>query len=184
MIHRFWKCSEEKLHFTPVHTLRQLKHDEALFPPRQRVGDFWVRYSEKTARRFGGWAKFGQRATHGWGKVALHTCSDLSKLVQTCLNQSAIQWPCTLVAPCHFLHFRMLLFFGLTSYPGEIAYFNSPNGELSYGVRVMALYWSKIVDPSRSPCLRTVQRKSFERGNFLVLRPVLLKNAYFNSANR
>ena len=44
----------------------------------------------------------------------------------------------------------------------------------------MALYWSKIVDPSRSPCLRTVQRKSFEPGNFLVLRPVLLKIAYFN----
>ena len=33
-----------------------------------------------------------------------------------------------------------LLFFGLTSYPGEIAYFNSPIRELSYGVRVMALY--------------------------------------------
>ena len=30
----------------------------------------------------------------------------------------------------------------------------------------------------------TVQRKSLERGDFLVLRPVLLKIAYFNSANR
>ena len=39
-----------------------------------------------------------------------------------------------------FLHFPMLLFFGLTSYPAEIAYFNSPNGELSNDVRVMALY--------------------------------------------
>ena len=28
-----WWCAEEKWHFTPVHTLRQLKHDEALFPP-------------------------------------------------------------------------------------------------------------------------------------------------------
>ena len=130
-----------------------------------------------------GWAKFGQRAIHSWGKIAVHTCSDLSKPVRTCLNQSAIQWPYTPVAPCHFLHFRMLLFFGLTSHPAEIPYFNSPNWELSYGARVMALDWSKIVDPSRSPCLRTVQRKS-ERGNFLVLRPVLLKNAYFNSANR
>ena len=81
-----------------------------------------------------GCAKFGQRATPGWGKIALHTCSDLSKLVRTCLNKSAIQWPCTTVAQCHFLHFQMLLFFGLTSYPGEIAYFNSPNGELSNGV--------------------------------------------------
>ena len=43
----------------------------------------------------------------------------------------------------------MLLFFGLSSYPGEIAYFNSPNRELSNGVRVMALYFSKIVDPCR-----------------------------------
>ena len=29
-----------------------------------------------------------------------------------------------------------------------------------------------------------IDRKSFERGNFLVLRPVLLKIAYFSSANR
>ena len=78
----------------------------------------------------------------------------------------------------------MLLFFGLKSYPAEIAYFNSPNGELSNGVRVMALYLGKIVDPSRSPCLKTIDRKSFERGNFLVLYPVLLKIAYFNSGNR
>ena len=110
-----------------------------------------------------GWAKFGQRETHGWGKIALHTCSDLFKLVRTCLSQSAIQWPCPPVARCDFLHFPMLLFFGLTSYPAEIAYFNSPNGELSNGVRVMALYWSKIVDHSGSPCLRTVQRKLWAR---------------------
>ena len=30
-ISRTWLCAEEKLHFTPVHTLRQLKRDEALF---------------------------------------------------------------------------------------------------------------------------------------------------------
>ena len=28
-----WWCTEEKWHFTPVHTLRQLKCDEGLFPP-------------------------------------------------------------------------------------------------------------------------------------------------------
>ena len=39
-----------------------------------------------------------------------------------------------------FLHFRTLLFFSLTSYPGEIAYFNLPNGELSNGARFMELY--------------------------------------------
>ena len=39
-----------------------------------------------------------------------------------------------------FLHFRMLLFFSLTSYPDEIAYLNSPNCELSNGAQVMELY--------------------------------------------
>ena len=28
-----WWCAEEKWHVTPVHTLRQFKRDEALFPP-------------------------------------------------------------------------------------------------------------------------------------------------------
>ena len=37
-----------------------------------------------------GWAKVGQRVTHTWGKIALHTCSDLSKLVGTCLNQAGL----------------------------------------------------------------------------------------------
>ena len=31
--YRSWSCAEEKLHFTPVHTLRQLKRDKGLFPP-------------------------------------------------------------------------------------------------------------------------------------------------------
>ena len=70
----------------------------------------------------------------------------------------------------------MLLFFSIMSYPAEIAYFNSPNRELSNGVRVMELYWNKNVDPS-------VDKKSLEHRNFLVLHPVLLKIAYFNSAN-
>ena len=82
-----------------------------------------------------------------------------------------------------FLHFRTLLFFSLTSYPGEIAYFNSPNRQLSNGARVMELYRNRNVDPSRSPCLKTIDRKSFERGSFLVLHPVRLKIAYFKAAN-
>ena len=39
-IFRTWWCGEEKLHFTPVHTLHQLKHDEALIPPLPRVVGF------------------------------------------------------------------------------------------------------------------------------------------------
>ena len=35
---------EEKLHFTPVHTLRQLKRDEALIPQLWRVVGFRASY--------------------------------------------------------------------------------------------------------------------------------------------
>ena len=109
-----------------------------------------------------------------------NSTSHLAWLVQTCPELRTIQWPCTLVSQCHSLHFRTLLFFSLTSYPAEIAYFNSPNRQLCNGARVMELYWNRNVDPSRSPCLKAIDRKSFERGNFLGLRPALLKIAYFN----
>ena len=81
------------------------------------------------------------------------------------------------------LHFPTLLFLSLTSYPGEIAYVKSPNQELSNGAWGMDLYWNRNVDPSRSPCLKAIDKKSFERGNLLVLRPTMLKIAYFNSGN-
>ena len=48
-----WWCGEEKLHFTPVHTSRQLKRDEALIQPLWRVVEFRARYSKETARTFG-----------------------------------------------------------------------------------------------------------------------------------
>ena len=125
------------------------------------------------------------RIWRAWdSRLRKNSTSHLFWLVQTCLDLRTIQWPCALVSQCHFLHFRTLLFFSLTSYPGEIAYFNSPNREFSNGARVMELYWNRNVDPYRSPCLNAIARKSFERGNFLVLHPVLLKIAYFNSANR
>ena len=44
-IFRTWWCGEGKLHFTPVHTLGQLKRDEALIPPLRRVVGFRARYS-------------------------------------------------------------------------------------------------------------------------------------------
>ena len=40
----FSEVLPKKLHFTPVHTLRQLKRDEAQFPPLRRVVEFQVRY--------------------------------------------------------------------------------------------------------------------------------------------
>ena len=131
-----------------------------------------------------GVVKFWRACDSQLRKIVLHPCPDLSKPVGTCPNLSAIQWPCTIVVQCHFLHFRMLLFFSLMSYCAEIAYFISPNREHSNGVQLMELYWNRNVDPSRSPCLKTIDRTRFQGGNFLVLRPVLLKIAYFNSANR
>ena len=126
-----WWCGEEKLHFTPVHTLRQLKRDEALIPPLggRRVSSE-VRLGNCT--QVWGWAKFKERGTHGWGKIVLHTCSDLPRLVRTYVL--LMQWPCTLVSQCHFLHFRTLLFFSnflvLRLALLKIAYFNSGNRQL------------------------------------------------------
>ena len=66
MIFRSWWCAEEKLHFTPVHTLRQLKRDEALFPPLGRVAEFRARYRQIPVRRFWGvrkiWRPFDLRS--------------------------------------------------------------------------------------------------------------------------
>ena len=128
-----------------------------------------------------GWAKFEERGTHGWGKILLHTYSDLSRLVRTYaqytdhVRSSRNVIFCTFERSYSSVLRPILVKLHILTRLIEI---------FSMVYELMALYWSKIVDPSRSPCLRTVQRKSFERDNFLVLRPVLLKNAYFNSANR
>ena len=51
-IFRTWWCTKEKLHFTPFHSLRQLQHDEALFPPLGRVVEFRMRYQQVPVRLF------------------------------------------------------------------------------------------------------------------------------------
>ena len=52
-----WWCAEEKLHFTPFHTLRQLKRDEVLFPPLGRVVEFRAMYRQIPVRGFWGVGK-------------------------------------------------------------------------------------------------------------------------------
>ena len=42
----------------------------------------------------------------------------------------------------------------------------------------------EILIPLGAHALKAIDRKSLERGNLLVLRPALLKIAYFNSGNR
>ena len=51
-IFRTWWCGEEKLDFTPFHTLCQLKHDEALFPPLWIVVVFRAKYRQIPGRWF------------------------------------------------------------------------------------------------------------------------------------
>ena len=70
----------------------------------------------------------------------VRTCPNLSKPVHNTVTMYARR-------TMSILHFRRLFFFSLTSYPGEIAYFNSPNRELSNGARVMELYWNRNVEP-------------------------------------
>ena len=64
-IFRTWWCSEEKLHFTPVHTLRQLKRDEALIRPFRRVVEFRAGVWLGNCTQVWGWAKFEECWTHG-----------------------------------------------------------------------------------------------------------------------
>ena len=56
-IFRTWWCGEEKLHFTPVPTLRQLKRDEAVFPQLGSVVEFRARYRQIPVRGFWGVGK-------------------------------------------------------------------------------------------------------------------------------
>ena len=96
-----WRA-EGKLHFTPFHTLRQLKRDKALVSPLQRVTEFERGTLRKLHADFGEWAKFGQRATHGWGKIVVHTCSDLSEPVRTSPQYSDHVRPSNNVIFCTF----------------------------------------------------------------------------------
>ena len=65
MMYRFWKCSQEKLHFTPVHILHQLKHDEAPVSTTLEGRRDSSEVQLENCMQVWGWAKFGQRATHG-----------------------------------------------------------------------------------------------------------------------
>ena len=112
-----WWCAEEKLHFTPVHTLRQLKRDEALFPPLPKsLAD---RNGLKNLPR-----QFFLCVREVWWQSLQRCRNSITKPVRTC-PQYSDHVHC--LRNALFLHFRMLLFFSIMFYPAEIAYFNSPN---------------------------------------------------------
>ena len=99
------------------------------------------------------------------------------------LKQPILQWPCTLVAKCHFCTFESSYSSVLCRILVKLHILTRLIGSFSPR-ELMELYRNRNVDPCRSPCLKIVNGKRFERRNFSVLPPVLLKNAYFSSANR
>ena len=86
-----WWCAKEKLHFTPVHTLRQLKRDEGLFP--QLPISLAYRNGLKNLPRqiFSACVKFGG-----------NPCRD----VETAWPNLSERWRCTLSAQCLFCTFE------------------------------------------------------------------------------
>ena len=54
---RTWWCAEEKLHFTPFHTLRQTEEWRSAFPPLGGVVEFRARYRQIPVRGFLGVGK-------------------------------------------------------------------------------------------------------------------------------
>ena len=96
-IFRTWWCGEEKLHFTPVHTLRQLNSTTSEgsrvssevrlgnSPQVWGVGQIWRAWDSRLRKN---------RTSH------------LFWLVQTCPNPRTIQWRCTLVSQRHFCTFE------------------------------------------------------------------------------
>ena len=108
MTFRTWWCAEEKLHFTSVHTLRQLKRDEGLFRPLPiNLAD---QNGLKSLPRqiFSAYVKFGG-----------NPCRDVETLgftpVLTCSNLFTPQWGCPFVA-------QFQLFLQIS--PSESCYFS------------------------------------------------------------
>ena len=85
---RTWWCGKKKV---VLDTSSHLMPTEAWRSPDSTTSE-GRRVSSEV--RFGncsqvwGWAKFEERGSHGWGKIALHTCSDLPRLVRTYAQHS------------------------------------------------------------------------------------------------
>ena len=69
-------CGEEKLHFTPFHTLCQVKRDGARFHHLGGSQSFERGTGRYLYAGFGGQAKFGDRATYGIGAISVCTHTD------------------------------------------------------------------------------------------------------------
>ena len=128
-----------------------------------------------------GWAKFEERGTHGWGKIALHTCSDLPTLVRTYVQDSDHVRSSCYVIFCTFERSYSLVLRPILVKLHILTH-------LMESFPMVHRSWSGIeiemLIPLGAHAFKAIDRKSFERGNFLVLHPVLLKIAYLNWGNR
>ena len=100
MTYGSWSCVEEKLHFTPIHTLCQLKRDKGLFPSlpislADRNG------LKKLLRQiFSACVKFGGNRK----KKEATSTSHLFWHVQSYPHLFTPQWGCMLITEFQFFH--------------------------------------------------------------------------------
>ena len=109
-VYRLWSCAEEKLHFTQVHTLCQLKCDEELFPPLLISLAYRNGLKKLSRQIFSVCVKFGGNPC----RDVETAWPNLSETVHNTVTVYALR-------AMPFLHFWMLLFFSITSYPAENA---------------------------------------------------------------
>ena len=118
-----WRYAEEKFPFTPVHTLRQLQRDKGLFPPPRGIAEFRARYGSEVRLKnctqvF--WEGTIWRVCNSQSrKIVLHTCSGLTKPVQTSSqNNDRVRSS----RSCNFCATEGFLLFSLMSCPAGIAF--------------------------------------------------------------
>ena len=165
-----------------LHTSSHLKPTEAWRSPDSTTSEgrrvsSEVRLGKCT--QVWGWAKFEERGTHGWVKIVLHTCSDLFRLVRThntvtMYARLAMSFFCTFERSYSSVLRPILVKLHILT--RLIDSFPMVHGSWSW-IEIEMLF------PLEAHALKAIDRKSFGRGNFLFLHPVLLKIAYFKSAN-
>ena len=128
--------------FTPVHTCSHLSD----YLRCSRNGSFSLNFPLAKAVIFRSYVQDPHYLSDVWCAILLKlpifahliesypTVSGLSSCIEKQISiPQAAHTTVTMyaVANCHFLHFQILLFFSLTSYPAEIAYFTLPKGKIS-----------------------------------------------------
>ena len=159
---------QKKLHFTPFHTSRQLKRDEALFPPVHNKVTMYARLAvifctfecsySSVLRPILMKLHILTRLIESFPKVyRLLRCIEVKLSIPP--GADAYRPSKISFERGNFLVLRLVLL--------KIAYFNSDNGQLFNNVLPKDLRQRKIADPSRSHCVKTIDKKSFDHRHVL-----------------